>query len=320
MTSTFYPTYEEGTLHPECEAILGQIAAGNFKPMHAMSPAEARKSFLLQEWLGQAEKDVSVREMNAGLVPMRVYTSQGVGPMPVVVYFHGGGFVVGSLDEFEPFCTFLAAGAQCIVVSVGYRLAPEAPFPAAVEDAWAATRWVTSNAASLGADPTRIAVAGDSAGGNLAAVISMLARDQGSPKLVQQTLICPWVDLSSAAETEESFRHFGQGLWLSTDAIEWFRRHYVQDLDRCEDPSVSPLVAADLSGLPPALVILAEFDVLADQGCAYARRLRTAGVPVTETCYPGMLHDFVTLPGLFTPAWKAIGQITASLREAFSAN
>jgi acetyl esterase len=146
----------------------------------------------------------------------------------------------------------------------------------------------------------------------------MLARDHASPKLTHQTLICPWVDLSPVSEHSESFTCFGQGLWLSTTGIDWYRRHYLQDFDHSEDPRISPLRASQFSDLPPTLVITAEFDVLSDQGRAYAQRLQGAGVPVVQSCYPGMLHDFVTLPGLFTTAWEAINQITASLRTAFS--
>lgn len=318
MATVFYPAYNQGALHPESEAMLARLAAGSFPPLHSMSPADARKAFVLPEWLGKPRADVTRSKASAGNIPLRIYTPEGGRPMPALIFFHGGGFVLGSLDEFEPFCTFLAADAGCIVVSVDYRLAPESPFPAALDDAWAATQWVAAHALSFGGDPARVAVAGDSSGGNLAAVVSMLARDHGSPKLTHQTLICPWVDLSPASEHTESFACFGEGLWLSTTGINWYRSHYLRNLDRGEDPRVSPLRASRFSGLPPALVITAEFDILSDQGRAYAQRLRDAGVPVVQSCYPGMLHDFVTLPGLFATAWEAIDQITASLRTAFS--
>lgn len=318
MASVYYPAYPEGVLDPASEAILRQIAEGDFKPLCKMTPEEARKAFLLSAWLGEPRRDVTVRAAAAGGVPVRVYTPPGEAPLPILIYFHGGGFVLGNLGEFEPFCTFLAAGAGCVVVSVGYRLAPEAVFPAAVEDAWEAVRWAASNAESLGADPARIAVAGDSAGGNLAAVVSLMARDAGGPRPSHQALICPWVDLSPEADRAASFHLFGDGLWLSAESLAWYRENYLQGRSDGRDPRVSPLLAPDLSGLPPALVLLAEFDVLAEQGRAYARRLREAGVPVTENCAPGTLHDYVTLPGLFPPAWDAIGQIGASLRAAFA--
>lgn len=318
MPSVFYPSYAGGELHPEAEAILSQIAAGNFQPLHTMSPDEARKAFLLTEWLGARRGDVAVHRTRAEDVPIRIYGPELTGPSPVVIYFHGGGFVLGSLDEFEPFCTFLASGARCIVVSVDYRLAPEWPFPAALDDAWTATRWVAAHAHSFGGDPARLAVAGDSAGGNLAAVVSMLARNQGAPKILHQTLICPWVDMSPGSEETDSFRHFGKGHWLSATGLDWFRSHYLRNLDQSLDPRVSPLRSTSFRDLPPALVLTAEFDILADQGRAYGESLETAGVPVVQSCYPGMLHDFVTLPGLFTPAWNAIDEIAAALRAAFA--
>jgi len=318
MPSVFYPSYAGGDLHPESEAILARIAAGNFPPLHTMSPAEARKAFLLTEWLGKPREDVAIRATVAGTLPIRIYTPEGEGLNPVLIFFHGGGFVLGNLDEFEPFCTFLASGARCLVVSVNYRLAPESPFPAALDDAWTATQWVAAHAGSFGGDTARLAVAGDSAGGNLAAVVSMLARDQGSPKLLHQTLICPWVDLSPGSEDTDSFHHFGKGHWLSATGLDWFRSHYLRNLDQSSDPRVSPLRSTSFRGLPPALVLTAEYDILADQGRAYAESLKAAGVPVVQRCYPGMLHDFVTLPGLFTPAWEAIGEITAALQKALA--
>lgn len=317
MPSLFYPAYTSGELHSEAEAVLSRIAAGNFQPLHTMSPADARRAFLLPEWLGKSRADVSVTRAYAGEVPIRIYSPGAKGPGPVLIFFHGGGFVLGTLDEFEPFSTFLAADARCIVVSVGYRLAPEWPFPAALDDAWAATRWVAAHAASFGGDPARLAVAGDSAGGNLAAGVSVLARDQGFPKLLHQTLVCPWVDLSPAAEATESFRLFGQGLWLSATGLGWFRRHYLRTLDQCAGSPVSPLRSTNFRGLPPALILTAEYDILADQGRSYGECLRAGGVSVTHAHYRGMLHDFVTLPGLFSPAWEAIGEITAALRSAF---
>lgn len=318
MSREFYPDYTKGRLHPESEAILVRIAEGNYPPLCAMSPEDARKAFVLREWLGEPRGEIRVTRTMAGGVPVRIYHSGEAGPLPVLIYFHGGGFVLGSLDEFEPFCTFLAAGAGCIVVSVGYRLAPEARYPAAHDDAWAAVRWVAENARAFGGEPSRLAVAGDSAGGNLAACAAMRARDEGGPRIVHQALLCPWVDLSPTAGDAESFHEFGKGLWLSTESLAWFRDLYLPDPELGADPGVSPLLAADLSELPGALVLLAEFDVLADQGRAYAGRLEEGGAPVTLRCYEGMLHDFVTLPGLFTPARQAIEEIAASLREAFA--
>jgi acetyl esterase len=320
MAGQFYPTYTRGALHPEAEAALRQAVASEGPPMHALSPREARQAFLPLDGIGSPREDVTIRAREAGGTPIRIYTPPGDTPLPVLVFFHGGGFVLGNLDEFEPICTFLAAGASCIVVSVDYRLAPEHPFPSALDDAWAALRWVAQHAPAFGGDPARLAVAGDSAGGNLAAAVSLLARDQGAPRLACQILICPWVDLSAAAVGTESFHHFGQGLWLSTASIDWFRSHTLRQPEPPDIQRASPLLAPNLAGLPPALVITAEYDVLADQGRAYAERLSAARVPVTHICHPGMLHDFVVLPGLFTEARTAIAQITSALRRAFSPN
>jgi acetyl esterase len=236
----------------------------------------------------------------------------------VLVFFHGGGFVLGSLAEFEPLCTHLAARASCIVVSVGYRLAPEAPFPAACEDAWAALQWAVREAPSFGGDPARLAVAGDSAGGNLAALIALRARDEGSPALRHQVLICPWTDLSSAAPAAESFRTFRKGAWLSAESLAWYRGHYLPGSERVGPWVASPLHAVEGPGLPPATILTAECDILADQGRAYADRLAALGTAVTHTCYPGMLHDFILLPAVFTDAEAALDQIAAALQGAFA--
>lgn len=319
MFSDFYPDYTLGRLHPESEAVLREIEASASKPLTSMSLQEARASFLERSWLGEVAAEVRIEARRiagpGGEIPIRIYTSGNEGPRPILVFFHGGGFVLGTLDEFDPFCAFLSEGGACTVVSVDYRLAPEHRFPGAVEDAVAALRWVASHAAELGGDPSRLAVAGDSAGANLASVLGQMTRDPGFPALSLQILICPWVDLSDASETEASFRHFGGGLWLSRANLRWYRDHYVERAESAEHSLASPLRAERFQGVPPALIITAEFDVLADQGRAYALRLEEAGVPVTFRQYPGMLHDFVVLPGKFTEARAAIEQITEALVE-----
>jgi acetyl esterase len=286
-----------------------------------LTPEQARASFLDPSWLGEFDEGVRVEDRCVpkpeGAIPVRVYASGGPGPQPVLVLFHGGGFVLGALIEFDPFCSYLAKGASCLVVSVGYRLAPEFKHPAAVEDAWEALRWVALHAIELGGDPGRIAVIGDSAGANLATVVSILARDAGFPAISLQVLICPWVDLSVAAETSGSFRFFGEGPWLSAANIRWYRDHYLRSLEQGEHWLASPLRAADLRALPPALIVTAEFDVLADQGEAYARRLEEGGVTVTFSRYSGMLHDFAILPGKFTAGREAIQQIAEALGTSF---
>ncbi|MGE5315657.1 MAG: alpha/beta hydrolase [Acidobacteriota bacterium] len=320
MTQSKYPRYTEGRLDPQSELVLDQMAAANAPPMVTLTPQESREQPFPAGWLGTPRQDVRIEKTTvpAGThgIPIRIYTPTGAGPFPVLVFFHGGGFVAGALNDFDPFCTFLAEDAACIVVSVDYRLAPEHKYPAAVDDAMAALDWVRAHAGDFHGDRTRIAVAGDSAGGNLAAVVSLRAREHGAPSLLLQVLICPWVD-SSSFDTD-SFRFFGDGLWLSKEAMCWYRNHYLCSPGQAFDTHVSPILAEDLSGLPPALVITAEFDVLRDQAEVYARRLQASGIPVTCTRYPGMLHDFALYPGLFDQACAAIGEITAALRRAFA--
>lgn len=319
MFSDFYPDYTLGRLHPECEAALIEIEGSGSKPLTSMGPQEARASFLERSWLGEMAAGVRIEARSipgpGGEIPIRIYTSGNEAPRPILVFFHGGGFVLGTLDEFDPFCAFLSEGGACTVVSVDYRLAPEHRFPGAVDDAVAALRWVASHATELGGDPSRLAVAGDSAGANLASILGQMTRDAGFPKLSLQILICPWVDLSDASGAEASFRHFGEGLWLSRANLRWYRDHYVEKAESAEHPLASPLRAERFQEAPPALIITAEFDILADQGRAYALRLEAAGVPVAFRQYPGMLHDFVVLPGKFTEARAAIRQITDALGE-----
>lgn len=314
-----YPLYTQGTLDAQSSAILELLADMRLPPIHALTPREARGYPFEASWLGPIQEgvviDPIVMTRGQSCIPLRIHTPRGDKPRPVLVFYHGGGFVLGSLDEYDPFCSCLAGGASCIVVSVDYRLAPEHRFPAATEDAYAALAWVAEHAAGLGGDPSRLAVAGDSAGANLAAVVAMLARDRNVPALCQQVLICPWVDVASFAT--ESFRCFGDGLWSPRANLEWFRGHYLTHPEQAMLPTVSPLRIDDCGGLPPALVITAEFDVLRDQGEAYARRLEAAGVPVQATRYPGVLHDFAILPGIFDQAKSAIDGIVRALQSAF---
>ena len=313
------PVYRGGRLDPQAEALLAAIAAEGPAPTASLTPVQARATFLRPSWLGSPREMAAVRDLlirgPAGPLRLRAYRPHGRPPLPVLVFFHGGGFVVGTLEEFDAFCTLLADGAGCLVVSVDYRLAPERPFPAAAEDAFAALRWVGARAGEMDGDPARIAVAGDSAGGNLAAGVALRARDEGGPALVQQVLISPWVDLS-CTETE-SFRLFGRGGWLSAASLRWYRDHYLTDPAQTSHPQASPCFARDLRGLPSALVLDAEFDVLRDQVRAFAARLREAGNAVDYRRHAGQLHDFVVLPGLFEQATIAIDEVCASLRAAF---
>ena len=255
--------------------------------------------------------DVVEERLLDGGLRVRIYRPSAEGPLPALVYFHGGGWVVGSLDSHDPVCRRLARQTPCVVVSVDYRLAPEHPFPAAVEDAWAATTWVAGAAATLGADPARVAVGGDSSGGNLAAVVARRARDRGLP-LALQVLVYPVIDhdLDSPGYLEH-----GVGLNLTTAKMAWYWEQYLSGADGA-DPDASPLRATDLRGVAPALVQTAEYDPLRHEGEAYAGLLEAAGVPVTLTRYDGQIHGFVRLAALSERAGDALSEIEAALRAA----
>jgi acetyl esterase/lipase len=249
-----------------------------------------------------------------GELPVRLYYPRLTGAMPVLVYFHGGGFVLGSLDTHDSLARSLAVAADCLVVSVDYRLAPEHRFPAAVDDSLAAVRWIGVHAAEIGADPTRIAVGGDSAGGNLATVVALRLRDEGGPALAGQLLVYPMTWLR--APLEGSMAVNGEGYFLTASAVAWFENTYLADPGHASHPHASPLLAKDLGGLPPALVITAEFDPLLDQGEAYARRMSEGGVAVTLTRYPGAIHGFFGMP--VSLGRRAIEEAARWLKAAFA--
>ena len=240
----------------------------------------------------------------------RVYTPPGEGPFPLLVYFHGGGWVLGALDDFDSAMHILSTGANRVLLSVDYRMAPEYRFPVAVEDCYAAYRWALKNAALLNVDPTRTAVSGDSAGGNLAAAVALICRDRRAPLPEKQILIYPAVDLASG--DWPSYKKFSQYGLSETDA-RWFRDQYAPKKEDWHNPYLSPYHAPDLSGLPPALVITAEFDILRDEGEAYALRLEEAGVSVACSRYLGMLHGFALMPGFYDEAQLALDEMIAAL-------
>jgi len=308
-------------LDREVEAFLKQLAEAGGPALNELSPAEARQTALQMAALGgEAEPVASVVDRTipgpAGEIPVRIYTPEGEGPFPVLLYFHGGGWVIGSPDAVHATCALLANRAGAVVVSVDYRMAPEHKFPAAAEDCYAAAAWVAENAPSLNGDPRRIAVAGDSAGGNLAAVVALMAREKGFPQLAYQVLIYPVTDRNF--ETA-SYRQNGADYFLTTAMMEWFWNHYINSEADGSDWRASPLRSADASNLPPAFVITAEFDPLRDEGEAYARKLAEAGNIVTVKRYLGQIHGFCTLLGAMPAGRRALEEAAAHLRLAFAA-
>ncbi|MGB8214056.1 MAG: alpha/beta hydrolase [Anaerolineales bacterium] len=250
----------------------------------------------------------------SGDIPVRIYRPTKAGSLPLAVYFHGGGWAIGSIKSHDAICRRIAGENAVLVVSVGYRLAPEHPYPAAVEDAYAATAWAAGNAAELGADPAKLIVMGDSAGGNLAAVVSLIARDLPGPHIAFQVLIYPGVDMGGTYPSKESY---ADNPVLNGQALRFYAEQYIRDPADLKDPYVSPLQALDLSRLPPALILTAEYDPLHDEGEAYAQRLRAEGNEVTCTCYPGMPHGFITFGSLANGTEPAFLQIKQAL-QAFS--
>ncbi|MGH7139542.1 MAG: alpha/beta hydrolase [Pirellulales bacterium] len=304
-------------LDPIARRLLELAASAGGRPTHLQTPDEARAAMLAQTAsLGASEPVAKIedRAITCGdcSLPIRIYTPEGQGPFLGLVYFHGGGWVIGSIATHDGLCRSIANAAGCVVVSVDYRLAPEHPFPAATEDAYAATQWIVANAEAWKIDRFRIAVGGDSAGGNLAAVTALMARDRGGPQLALQILLYPIAD--SDLDTS-SYRDFAEGHLLTRDAMAWFFKHYVPAGVVADQPYISPLRSRSLQGLPPALVITAECDPLCDEGNAYARRLESAGVPVKSSCYPGMIHGFIRRHKLLPAGRQALGEIAAALRD-----
>jgi acetyl esterase/lipase len=309
-------------LHPQIQRVLQVMAEADLKPIEALTPAEARAQM---EATAQARKAeplpvdrVEERSVPgpAGDIRLRLYWPNAAAPLPAIVYYHGGGHVIGSLDTHDLVARNLCAGVGALVASVDYRMGPEHKFPAAVEDSFAALRWVHANAQELGADPGRIGVHGDSAGANLAAVVALLARDAGSPSLRLQSLVYPVADYGLAGG---SYKKYAQGYGLLTrESMVWFRNHYLRTPDEAEDWRASPINAASFSGVAPAIVITAECDVLHDDGERYAEALRAAGVAVDYQEYAGMIHGFFGMMPAVDDAMNAQRAVWAAFRRAFA--
>lgn len=307
-------------LDEQARYLLDMIASAGRPPLHTCTPEQARQSFDFRPLAGAPEAVAQIEEVTipgpAGDIRVRIYTPDGEGPFPALVYCHGGGWVVGDLDTVDVPCRRLATRASCVVVSVDYRLAPEHRFPAAAEDAYAAFQWLVSHARALQVDATRIAVGGDSAGGNLAAVVALMARDRAAPQPCFQVLLYPVTD--GALDTP-SYRENAEGYLLTRDSMVWFWNHYVGDADRTH-PYASPLRAEHHRGLPPAFVVTAEFDPLRDEGEAYARRLAESGTPVECKRYDGTIHGFCWMPGVLDKGRQALDDTAAALAAAFQSD
>ena len=304
---------------PQVQILLDQMASVGMPPLNQMPVEQARMMYVN---MGLTATPIPTHKVEnrtipglAGDIPVRIYTPTE-GTLPVLVYYHGGGWVIGDLETHDNTCRDLANQAQCIVVSVDYRLAPEHKFPAAAEDCYAATKWVAENGASINADASRLAIGGDSAGGNLAAVVSLMARDRGGPHIIYQMLIYPATDYFIPGTN--SIRENGEGYFLTRDDMVWFWNHYSTSEEDANNPYMAPLRAKDLHNLPSALVITAEYDPLRDEGEMYATRLQEAGISVTATRYNGMIHGFFGMTDILDQGKAAMAEASAALRSAFA--
>jgi acetyl esterase len=316
------PTIDGQTLASDTHALIKMAElSGGDSFLTGMSVAQARASTRHEAEVIGSQPPIPMARVEAleipgqaGPIPARFYVPAGPPagvPTPLLVYFHGGGWVIGDLDTHDDACRFLAATAGTAVLAIDYRLAPEHPFPAAVEDAWAGFAWATANGTELGIDPARIAVGGDSAGGNLAAVVSLLARAGGGVMPAMQLLIYPPTD---SAGDLPSRRLFAEGFLLTKGDMDAFEQAYLPPGTDATDPRVSILLAPDLTGLPPAYVATAGFDPLRDEGEAYALRMREAGVQVAVRRHPGLIHSFVNHTAISRTARAAMLEAAGALR------
>jgi acetyl esterase len=308
------------TLDPEAQAYLEATAALGLPSIPEQGAAAAREATRLRAPLLAGEPELVARIEDrtvpgpAGEIRVRLYGPTASSPLPVLAYFHGGGWVTGDLDTHDSACRGLANRAQCLVVAVDFRSAPEHRFPAALEDSWAVVDWLGRRAGDLGGDPARLAVCGDSAGGNLAAAVALRARDRGAPPIAAQLLIYPVLDYD--LETP-SYQAKASGFGLTRDSMRWYWEQYLGEGGDGFVPEASPLRAGDLSGLPPALIVTCEHDPLHDEGEAYARRLAAAGVRFEHIDEPGMIHGYFRMAGVIGRARKSWDDCARFLAERF---
>ncbi len=313
------------TINPDAAKVVELTIASGRPPYPTIGHVAAREIFVASRAILQPDPSpvAEVRDLSArgpaGEIPLRLYRGEGTdtsSPQPALIYYHGGGWVLGNLDSHDGVCRDIANAAQCTVISVDYRLAPEAKFPAAADDAIAAAQWIHDNAADLGIDRARLAVGGDSAGGNLGAVVALHARDNGGPPLKLQVLIYPSADMSS---DYPSYEEFAEQLPLTRTTMDWFVDLYLSSREQdARDWRASPLHAKSLAGLPPAFVITAAMDPLRDEGETFARALLKAGVPVEVKRFDGQIHGFLTMGRIIKDSQVAIADIATELRKAFA--
>lgn len=309
-------------LDPDVLLVLDMIRLAGRPPFEQLTPAEAREAYMKSRAILQPEPEpvAEARDLAApgphGPIPLRLYRPQGgAAPLPGLIYYHGGGWLLGGIDSHDVVCRRFANAARCVVVSVDYRMAPEHKFPAAVDDCAAATGWAIGQAAALGMDPARVAVGGDSAGGNLAAVMALMARDGALPRLAYQLLIYPATDMTM---TTVSSQTVGPGVPLTSATMKWFIDHYMRGPEDMIDWRASPIRAASVAGTAPALVLTAAADPLRDEGIAYAARLEREGVRTTAIHLTDQIHGFLSMGKVIRAADTAIDMMAASLRRAFA--
>jgi len=311
-----------GSIDAEVKDLLDEVQAGNTVPMEDLAVDEMRRRSLVdaRATCGEPVAVNQVRDIvipcDHGDVRARMYTPKGTAPFPALLFVHGGGFITCSVDTHDADCRSLCDGAKCVVVSVDYRLAPEHPFPAAIDDVYRALEWVASNAKRLNIDASRIAIGGDSAGGNLSASACLIARDRSGPAIRCQMLIYPATNL--AHPETSSYIRYGEGYLVTRRFAERCLDAYFDAEGDARNPYASPFLAADLSNLPPAFILTAEFDIVRDDGEAYAARLKDSGVPTHVSRYDGMIHGFFSMTGVLSRARVAQADAAAALRAAFS--
>ena len=305
-------------LDPQAQAVIDTVNSLGLPPVWEVTPEQARINAAARPGLpGRRWPPWRTAASPARTVtfPSASICRKAAGPFPILVWYHGGGWVIGDLESADPTARHLCKGAGCVVVSVDYRLAPETKFPGPAEDCYAATVWAADNAASLNADASRLAVGGDSAGGNLAAAISLMAADRGGPDIVHQLLVYPVTEVNY--ETP-SYSQNAEGFLLARDAMIWYWDAYLASDADAANPYAAPMKAGNLTGQPPALVITAEYDPLRDEGEAYGRRLQEAGVDTTISRYDGMIHGFFGMVGVMDKSGQVMEEATGALRAAFA--